>query len=239
MTTVNDVLSAAAKYIGTAENPPNSNHVVGITDWYGIDRAPWCAMFVSKVFSDAGMPLQATTPKGFAYCPFGVNYFKARLAYEQTPRVGAVVFFEWPGKCVASHVGIVETVNADGSIISIEGNTNMVGSYNGGEVRRMHRKADILGYGYPDYDENSTVKENLTVRQEEDELGNWQNVKKGDRGDSVRVVQGLLVARGRKLAIDGDFGNLTEAALKAWQASNSLESDGIFGKLSLKRALGL
>lgn len=33
-------------------------------------------MFVSYCFYNAGLPLPITTPKGFAYCPYGVKWFR-------------------------------------------------------------------------------------------------------------------------------------------------------------------
>jgi hypothetical protein len=75
MTTAEDVLQVARRQIGTKESPPSTNsNKYG--NWYGMDRAPWCAMFVSYCFYNAGLPLPITTPKGFAYCPYGVQWFR-------------------------------------------------------------------------------------------------------------------------------------------------------------------
>ena len=49
-------------------------------------------------------------------------------------------------------------------------------------------------------------------------------LRKGDRGEEVRTLQGLL-----HTAQDGVFGALTEEALKAWQNENGLFPDGICG----------
>lgn len=49
-------------------------------------------------------------------------------------------------------------------------------------------------------------------------------LRKGDRGEEVRQLQGLL-----HTAQDGVFGALTEEALKAWQNENGLFPDGICG----------
>jgi surface antigen len=54
------------------------------------------------------------------------------------------VFFNWDGGRV-DHVGIVESVNGDGSIYTIEGNTS------NNIVERRHRKSMIAGYGRPHY----------------------------------------------------------------------------------------
>jgi peptidoglycan hydrolase-like protein with peptidoglycan-binding domain len=42
-------------------------------------------------------------------------------------------------------------------------------------------------------------------------------VKQGDKSQYVRNVQGLLCAHGHTVTIGGNFGPLTESALRAWQ----------------------
>jgi hypothetical protein len=158
MTTPGDVIAQAERWIGTAEQPAYSNRVPGITDWYGM-VGPWCAMFVSRVFADAGLPLPATTSKGFAYTPTGANWFRSAGRWHTTsPQVGDVVFFDFPGDGVnrISHVGIVVAVLGGGRIATIEGNTNAAGSRTGGSVLRHTRSSGIVGYGRPAYTTGGT-----------------------------------------------------------------------------------
>ena len=51
----------------------------------------------------------------------------------------------------------------------------------------------------------------------------------GDRGNSVRILQQLLISKGYPIGIDGDFGVLTEATVKAFQSRRGLTPDGIVG----------
>ena len=51
----------------------------------------------------------------------------------------------------------------------------------------------------------------------------------GDRGSAVRVLQRLLTSKGYPISTDGDFGVLTETAVKAFQSRKGLVSDGIVG----------
>ncbi len=51
----------------------------------------------------------------------------------------------------------------------------------------------------------------------------------GDRGNSVRILQRLLITKRYPINIDGDFGVLTETAVKAFQSRQGLTSDGIVG----------
>lgn len=118
--------------------------------WYGANHQPWCAMFVSWIAAATGAT--AIIPK-HDYTPSGAKWFKDRGRWGTRPRIGAIVYFNFPGDGVdrISHVGIVEKVNADGSIITIEGNTNDSGSREGNGVYRKQRKVGIVGYGYPAY----------------------------------------------------------------------------------------
>jgi len=146
MTAVKAVLDRARGELGVTEVPLGSNNVK-YGEWYGLNRHPWCAMFVSWVFYHENMPLAFSTSKGFAYTPAGVAAFKAQGRwYTSNPKPGDVVFFDFPGDRVnrVSHVGIAESVRADGTIICIEGNTN-------DRVMRRARKLGIVGYGRPAY----------------------------------------------------------------------------------------
>ena len=54
-------------------------------------------------------------------------------------------------------------------------------------------------------------------------------LKKGSKGDSVKLLQELLNKHGFNLTVDGDFGNKTEEAVKLFQKRLNLTVDGIVG----------
>jgi peptidoglycan hydrolase-like protein with peptidoglycan-binding domain len=60
----------------------------------------------------------------------------------------------------------------------------------------------------------------------------WPLVRRGDDIFPVRPLQQLLRARNHPVAVDGIFGPLTEAAVKAFQQSNGLTADGIVGPIT-------
>ncbi|MBF0307136.1 MAG: peptidoglycan-binding protein [Alphaproteobacteria bacterium] len=60
----------------------------------------------------------------------------------------------------------------------------------------------------------------------------------GDRGPEVRRLQATLARFQADLAVDGDFGPATRAALIAFQAKHGLQADGVAGPATLG-ALGL
>ena len=66
----------------------------------------------------------------------------------------------------------------------------------------------------------------------------YDTVRRGSRGDWVERLQTALVQEGRTLQVDGIFGPATEAALKAHQAAEGLNPDGIAGKKTYQ-SLGL
>ena len=54
-------------------------------------------------------------------------------------------------------------------------------------------------------------------------------LKRGSSGPDVVTLQKLLNAAGASLETDGNFGALTESALKAYQAAHGLNPDGVCG----------
>ena len=58
-------------------------------------------------------------------------------------------------------------------------------------------------------------------------------IKKGSKGDLVRLVQMMLVCRGYSIGsagVDADCGSKTVAAIKRYQQKNGLSADGVCGK---------
>jgi hypothetical protein len=151
VTTAGQVLDRARSQIGTVEARDGSNPYGKA---YGMDRVAWCAEFQWWAFTTAGAG--ALIPKT-AYTPTLYSWFQQRGQASRTPRVGSLVFYNWPGDGVdrIQHVGIVEAVNADGTITTIEGNTTsgVAGnqSAGGGVWRRRRSQSAVVGYGHPAY----------------------------------------------------------------------------------------
>jgi surface antigen len=154
--TAEQALAVARRELGTTEEPPGSNSTK-YGRAYGVDRVYWCQIFVWWVLRQAGG--EDLLPKS-AYTPYVLDWFRARGRAGSEPRVGALVFFNWRDGSrpwpLPQHVGLVEAVHADGSITTIEGNTqpgNAGDQSNGGGVfrRRRARTPYVVGYGYPAY----------------------------------------------------------------------------------------
>lgn len=58
-------------------------------------------------------------------------------------------------------------------------------------------------------------------------LSPWPVVQNGSQGHPIRTLQLLLRAHGHNLTVDGMFGPATEAAVKAFQTSKGMTTDGI------------
>ena len=71
-----------------------------------------------------------------------------------------------------------------------------------------------------------------------------QTLKKGSTGAQVKTLQRILYAMGytgadgKRIAIDGDFGANTEAAVKKYQARNGLAADGVVGPATWGSLIG-
>lgn len=64
-------------------------------------------------------------------------------------------------------------------------------------------------------------------------------IKRGNKGSRVKMLQGLLIAWGHKISVDGVFGPKTEAALRAFQGKYAKPVDGIAGPITWNALLGL
>ncbi len=158
------VLEVAAKYIGTVEK--YNNDVCFNTWYYGHpvsgDKYPWCLVFIMYIFNEAGAADLLYDGKKTALCQTLADWFKAKNQWYKTPKIGDIVFFKYGNSSrYTDHVGIVEKLNPDGSIETIEGNTSDKNNRNGGVVMRRIRKTGIVGYGRPAYDDGKAEKSYL------------------------------------------------------------------------------
>jgi peptidoglycan hydrolase-like protein with peptidoglycan-binding domain len=62
-----------------------------------------------------------------------------------------------------------------------------------------------------------------------DMISPWPLVRKGDSEHPVQTLQHLLRARDHDVVVDGDFGPMTDAAVRAFQKQKNLAVDGIVG----------
>ncbi len=65
----------------------------------------------------------------------------------------------------------------------------------------------------------------------------WPVVRRGDRSTTVRVIQRLLDAHGRRLLVDGIYGPGTTGAVRTFQSGHHLRRDGVVGAGTWKRLI--
>lgn len=64
-------------------------------------------------------------------------------------------------------------------------------------------------------------------------------LRRGQKGDAVFALQVALQAHGHQLVADGDFGGITEAAVKRFQAAHWLDVDGVVGSATARALDGV
>jgi hypothetical protein len=119
-------LAAAQAEVGVAEQPPGSNDGPRIAEYRtataGSGVGPWCAYFTSWAAAQAGAPLGEV---GQGFGAVEAVYAWAQRTGRAMPAGPGVVpspgdLIVWGGR----HIGIVESVDPDGSIHTIEGNSS-------------------------------------------------------------------------------------------------------------------
>ena len=90
--------------------------------------------------------------------------------------------------------------------------------------------------------EGATIKVNkVTEKQEVCEV-KLPVLGKGDKGNTVKALQRMLIYEGYNCGgygADGDFGNGTEKSVKKYQADKKLTADGIVGEKTWSKLLGV
>src|ERR1700733_8155729 len=118
-------VEAARTQVGQQEMPPGSNESPRISEYrsavQGAVVGPWCADFASWCAAQAGTPL-GVDGEGFqsvsALWSWAESSGRAVPAASGTPEAGDLIV--WGGE----HVGLVESVDPDGTIHTIEGNSS-------------------------------------------------------------------------------------------------------------------
>ena len=86
--------------------------------------------------------------------------------------------------------------------------------------------------------------DNAELRMQNAELNaeNRPTIRRGSKGETVAEMQGVLERLGYDLGscgVDGDFGRMTEKAVKAFQKDHGLKTDGICGPKTWKELMNL
>jgi hypothetical protein len=118
------IVNLAAQEVGVAEQPPGSNDSPRIAQYRqataGSGVGPWCAYFTSWAARQAGEPL-GDAGQGFGRVDdvyaWAQRTGKAIPAGSGRPQPGDLIVWD-------EHIGVVESVDPDGAIHTIEGNSS-------------------------------------------------------------------------------------------------------------------
>ena len=130
--------------------------------------------------------------------------------------------FVWNGKKY-SHVGLFV---GDGTVIEAMGTINGVTTSRVTAGKWTHW-GELVGIDYG----NANYSECRIQDSESKETGK-QTLRKGDKGQTVSELQSMLMKLGYDLGpcgVDGDFGKVTEAAVRCFQGDHRLAADGVAG----------
>ena len=120
------ILNEVRPEVGVAEQPPGSNDSPRIAQFRqataGSGVGPWCAYFTSWAAREAGVPLG---DNGQGFGRVDDVYAWAQKAGKAIPNTGGDVKPQ-AGDLIVwdEHIGVVESVGADGTINTIEGNSS-------------------------------------------------------------------------------------------------------------------
>lgn len=203
---------------------------------------PWCDVFADwcfvKAFGvDKAKKLLCQPSKSLgAGCGYSARYYKNNGQFHaNNPKVGDQIFFWDSRKTDVAHTGLVYKVD-NGYVYTVEGNTSSASGVidNGGAVEKKKYTLSysrIYGYGRPKYDE----AEQSTTTPTPTPTPSRNYLMKGDKGADVKVMQENLIKLGYSCGsygADGDFGNGTDSAVRAFQKANGLVVDGMYGEKS-------
>ena len=236
--TVKDVLFLASSQIGVKATDTKR---CKYNKWYyGSDVSgscyDWCVVFLQWLFyklNASDMLLVKTANVG----TIAVEFKNKGKLVTKNYKAGDLVIFSWSGNKstwisgvkTLDHIGIIESVNSDGTYTTIEGNT---GSTKNGEVKRCIRYASQISCACrPTYKSEPKVKfSTYKIKMSKIWRGSSKNKK-----EQVKVLQALLLAygykgkEGKNLTLDGVFGENTEHALKTFEKANGLDKHGVHG----------
>lgn len=151
---VEGALSIAISYLGTKETGPNTGPDVDLfLASVGLNPGhPWCAAFLHYVFMVASARLGLVNP-----CPRTAGalkmwrYADPQCRTQEAAR-GRIFVLDTGTPGGAGHVGIVERADPDGTILSVEGNSNEAGSREGNAVVRKEwlpadgKRGKLIGF---------------------------------------------------------------------------------------------
>lgn len=217
--TAQQFLGVLRGYLGIQEAPSGSNRTV-LGEAFGWNGVPWCAITQSLALRRVGIDFwTASTDLMEKMARKGHNGSRW-LSSTSIPRPGDLAIWDWIGDGTPNHVSAVESVNSNGTFVTIGGNeSNRV-------QRAVRSRRGLRGFIRPPFATQASAPKppapTVSVKHPVLSLGS--------RGISVKELQTKLnKVTGSKLVVDGDFGPATKRMVQNFQAYFKLNADGIVG----------
>jgi hypothetical protein len=235
MADVEDMIREAERSLGLSGRANN------ITRWYAQRNGPvfataaWCNQSVTYWANRSGNAAPVCFNRDYAFTVWHAERFRKEGQWHVDIagiRRGDIVFFDWNETnrvAAIDHIGLVTGVR-NGVVYTIEGNTSDA-------CRRRARYAStIVGYGRPEYAAPNRPAQAVAPARgaavgSDSAPPGVPLLKRGSAGVLVKQLQRCLnKVQHSRLRADGDFGPMTFAAVKTFQArAGGLKADGEYG----------
>ena len=196
--------------------------------WIG-HRVADCSGLFSWAFRQLGGTIYHGSDTMYRkYCVNKGELNKGKRTDRGTLKPGTAVFV-WNGSSY-SHVGLYA-----GNGIVIEAMSTLKGvTTTKVTAGKWTHWGEVTGVDY--------AGDNAELRMQNAELNaeNRLTIRRGSKGETVAEMQGILERLGYDLGscgVDGDFGRMTEKAVKAFQKDHGLTVDGICGPKTWKELM--
>lgn len=252
MTIEEEIVRTARAELGNFEEPRGSNCQKYGRE-FGFNCVAWCAIWISVMCKWLGINWR------FASTVAAMQNAKKNGLWSTTPRVAWACMRQYTS--TTGHIGIVEFIHSDGTITSLEGNTNSAGSREGDGTYRKRRPASFW-HGYinlpslfmtsnpsiptpiPDIVSDDLKERIMAVLPTLTEgAGVGERIH---QSHYVKNLQALLVVAARDLIpdadsfIDGQLGSGTVRVLRTWQGRTGvLNADGVCGPVTWAWLIGV
>jgi len=150
-----DILGVARTQVGYSTLPPKYNTWFGSID--GGYNYAWCATFVVWCARQAG--IDSSIIRGSAGASPRASCLNVPFVSrgQHSPKPGDLAFFKWAdlnSEYTWDHVGLVESVDPDGTVHTIEGNSSKKVqrcTYSKNGTNDYNKLSSIVDYGIPNY----------------------------------------------------------------------------------------
>ncbi len=186
-------------------------------------------LLVTYAYNAANDPSVFSSPNGFTVYYSNENRFTASsrlLSYDVSAGLQREIPLRNLGVRSIAEVGVLRSVNCPSTLLECGFMTNF------NEAKLMFD---------PDFQKSCGIGgclgvcENLDVAYSPKYYTSFPTLRRGTRGNGVKMLQCYLNLYGEELSVDGSFGAETQAAVLQFQTENSLAADGIVGRNTWER----